>query len=390
MTNFFQQRSLWIGLIALLPACDLPSLVSPKALNPSLPSPLVQTLDQEFHRYCWITYTPSTFDPTVTPRYWPSRAEVEADLQSLRAAGIQGLVTYRADYVDRDQPQSLIPLPELAADLGFEGLILGIWDPLSESEWNAVGVMQHHPLVRGFVVGNEGLGKRYDWHTLETAIVGLRNRSGKPVTTSEELPDYIANDRLRQLGDWVFPNAHPYFAEAKEPLAAVEWTDRWFHRLDLLTTLPVVFKEVGLPTDGDPAVSETAQADYYQALADRSVAFVFFTAFDLPWKRSTGQARASLGHNPEPHWGLFKSDRSPKQAAKHLQGKLCHSIPVFDQSLAPDRLKEDVIIHSPPPPKYLEPLIFGSEVGGDMNGYILEGGDVNLYRKTETSFNLCS
>ena len=36
-----------------------------------------------------------------------------------------------------------------------------------------------------------------------------------------------------------------------------------------------------------------------------------------------------------------------------------------------ERIK--VIIHSPPP-KCLEALIFGSEVGGDMNGYL---GEVN-------------
>ncbi len=320
-----------LSILVFTPSCGIKPPLSqiPGETSPAIEtlanesSPPVQHLVDAFSEYCWITYTPSTFDPTVNPRHWPSRGEVESDLKILRDFGIKGLVTYRADYFDRAQPGTRLNLPELAEKAGFEGLVIGMWNPLSESELDAVKTMENHPLVQGFVVGNEGLDKRYDWNTLEKTIVSLQQRTLKPVTTTEELPDYITNDRLRQLGDWVFPNAHPYFARAKEPAMAVEWTERWFQRLDSLTTLPVVFKEVGLPTSGDPVVSEQDQADYYQALGQSSVPFVFFTAFDLPWKRSTAQGAQTLGQNPEPHWGLFQNDRSPKRAADHLKGELC-------------------------------------------------------------------
>lgn len=320
-----------LGILGFTPSCGIEQPLSQISgeTSPSIQSLAdessspVQELVNAFSQDCWITYTPSTFDPTVNPRYWPSRGEVESDLQILKAFGIKGLVTYRADYFDRDQPGTRLNLPEVAANIGFKGLVIGIWNPQSESELDAVEGMEQHPLVRGFVVGNEGLDKRYDWNTLEKTIVSLQQRTHKPVTTTEELPDYLTNDRLRQLGDWVFPNAHPYFARAKEPAMAVKWTEKWFQRLDSLTTLPVVFKEVGLPSAGDPVVSEQDQADYYQALGQSSVPFVFFTAFDLPWKRSTGQGAGTLGQNPEPHWGLFQNDRSPKLAADYLKAELC-------------------------------------------------------------------
>ncbi|MGA0199765.1 MAG: hypothetical protein ACO3NK_11720, partial [Prochlorotrichaceae cyanobacterium] len=82
--------------------------------NPGADDRSFSPLWQSFQTQCWITYTPSTFDPTVTPMYWPTQAEVEADLRTLRAFGITGLVTYRANYNDRNDPSTLLNLPDLA------------------------------------------------------------------------------------------------------------------------------------------------------------------------------------------------------------------------------------------------------------------------------------
>ena len=320
-------RSLGLPLLMLVGGCQT-------TLNAPSPHPsaqeddrggLVQSLVQSFRQNCWVTYTPSTFDPTLTPPHWPTQAEVEADLR-LRDFGVKGLVTYRANYVDRSQPQVLLNLPQLAQQQGFEGIVLGIWNLESVEEQEAVKAFQGDPLVLGFVVGNEGLGKRYTWETLATTIATLQEQTHKPVTTSEEFKDYLLDDRLRQVGDWLFPNAHPYFSPVKEPLAAAQWTETWFKRLQALSDRPLVFKEVGLPTAGDPEVSEAAQAQYYQALSQTSVKFIFFTAFDLPWKRSTGQGATQSSTpalNPEPYWGLFHNDRSPKASANFLQGERC-------------------------------------------------------------------
>jgi hypothetical protein len=70
---------------------------------------------------------------------------------------------------------------------------------------------------------------------------------------------------------------------------------------------------VGLPTAGDPAgrLSEANQKKYYFKLAKTDVKFVYFEAFDQPWKT----------HLPiEPHWGIFHADRTPKLLGLHLMG----------------------------------------------------------------------
>ena len=58
-------------------------------------------------------------------------------------------------------------------------------------------------------------------------------------------------------------------------------------------------------------MSEAAQETYYTELARTDVKFVYFEAFDQPWKT----------HLPiEPHWGIFTADRKPKALAKRLLG----------------------------------------------------------------------
>jgi hypothetical protein len=66
-----------------------------------------------------------------------------------------------------------------------------------------------------------------------------------------------------------------------------------------------------LPSAGESKLSEQNQADYYTQLASKAVCFVYFEAFDMPWKRNG---------TTEPHWGLFRADRSPKPAASITSG----------------------------------------------------------------------
>ena len=69
-----------------------------------------------------------------------------------------------------------------------------------------------------------------------------------------------------------------------------------------------------MPTAGDEEgkMSEVAQEKYYTELAKTDVKFVYFEAFDQPWKT----------HLPiEPHWGLFTADRTPKLLAAKLLGE---------------------------------------------------------------------
>lgn len=278
---------------------------TPQPIRTSTPTALPINWEERLSRIVWIAYSPPNADPNkgieATSEF------IRADLAVLRQAGFTGLVTYGSTGIMGRE------FPKLAQSQGFQGLILGIWDPSNQEEIAAAKAAAQIPIVLGFCVGNEGLGQRYQMPTLSAVMQDLRRATGKAVVTTEEIDDY-ADDALLQLGDWIFPNVHPYFHNQLEPNAAVRWTKAAYDDFKRRTDRFVIFKEVGLPTAGDPQgrLSETAQEQYYQELAKTNVRFVYFEAFDQPWKT----------HLPvEPYWGVFRSDRTPKRIGWRLMGK---------------------------------------------------------------------
>lgn len=248
----------------------------------------------------WVTYAPTTANPIQ--RIEPTVESIREDLVVLRRAGFTGLVTYSCSGLLGQK------LPEIAQQQDFEGLILGIWDPTNQKEVAAAIAASGNPIVLGYCVGNEGLPKRYNLEQLSAVMQSLRTLTGKPVSTTEQIEDY-ADKALLDMGDWVFPNVHPYFHNKLDPALAVEWTRQAYDKLKKRTDRFILFKKVGLPTAGDPKMSEAAQERYYLALARTDVPFVYFEAFDQPWK-----TRLPI----EPHWGIFRSDRTPKLLAERL------------------------------------------------------------------------
>jgi len=245
----------------------------------------------------WIAFAPTNFDPQGG--VFPSDESLWADLQTLKQAGFTGLITYGAAVLE----------PELAQKAGFQAMIVGIWDPQSKEETARAQRAASFEIVLGFAMGNEGLGVRYDRGTLKAAIEELRRTTSKPVTTSEQIEDYEGDPWLLALGDFVLPNAHPYWHALTDPQQAAVWTENQFRRLAGKTPKPILFKEVGLPSAGDPDVSEQNQAEYYRILGKSKICSAFFEFADQPWKQWAPV---------EPHWGLFHQDRSPKLTAQLL------------------------------------------------------------------------
>ncbi len=295
-------RGRWLAgllLLGLLPSVLLSSASFGKKIAGQNTDTVWQT---KVSRLAWVAYSPSNAGPDRASM--ATRESIRQDLAVLRDAGFTGLVTYSAAGAMGTD------LPELARQAQFEGLILGVWDPYSAEEIAAVQSQAQSPIVLGFCVGNEGLGKRYGLAELSQVIADLRLATGKPVTTTEEIGDY-SDDRLMRLGDWVFPNVHPIHDHRVDAESALRWTEGVHQDLLRRTDRFVLFKEVGLPAHGDDAqqLSEASQRDYYLGLADSEVRFVYFEAFDQPWK----------DHLPfEPHWGLFRADRTPKNFARGL------------------------------------------------------------------------
>lgn len=264
----------------------------------------VDDLYQKFADFPWIAYAPTHFDPIVGSM--PTEQDITDDLKVLYDFGFRGVVTYSSDAI-------LAEIPRLARAVGFEGVVMGIWAPGNETETAAAIAAVDY--VDGYVVGNEGLyNNRYDLATLEAAIADLKTQTGKPVTTTEVQPLYekdVENSVL-DLGDWVFPNIHPFWAHITDPFDAAMWTEMQYETLVQAAgpERKVVFKEIGLPTAGTNNTSELRQAEYFFRLKETSVVFVYFEAFDQPWKVEGGGVGA--------HWGLFLEDRSPKAGVEGL------------------------------------------------------------------------
>jgi exo-beta-1,3-glucanase (GH17 family) len=255
-------------------------------------------------RIVWIAYSPPSSDPNRGIE--ATSDAIRDDLSTLRQANFTGLITYGSSGIMGRE------FPSLAESLGFEGIIMGIWDPFNEEEIQNAQRASDLPITLGYCVGNEGLHIRYETIDLVSVMENLRKTTGKPVATTEEVDDY-SDETLLDLGDWVFPNVHPYFHSQTEPMLAVRWTKGAFDDFKRKTNRFILFKEVGLPTSGgvDGQLSEANQDLYYDELAKTDVHFVYFEAFDQPWKT----------HLPiEPHWGVFHSDRSPKLLGWHLMG----------------------------------------------------------------------
>jgi exo-beta-1,3-glucanase (GH17 family) len=254
-----------------------------------------------------VAYQPRRFDPMDATSVL-TKAQVLADLQLLRSAGFNGILTYSARGL-------LGMVPQLARETGFSGTIIqGVWNLESEEEWDRAVAQSAY--VDGYCLGNEGLGIRYEVAGLSERMETLRAVTGKPVTTSEPIDSYLEGeycDWLRECGDWLFPLAHPYWASVDSADEAIEWIAFRYYFLQARATVPVVLKELGWPTVVSTSYDEQSQSNFFDLAREREFRFFYFEAFDQPWKRTNG-----VGPDVEAHWGLFRDDGTAKEAVECL------------------------------------------------------------------------
>jgi exo-beta-1,3-glucanase (GH17 family) len=244
----------------------------------------------------WIAYSPTNCDPTNNN--FPSEDTIRQDLELLYSAGFNGIVTY-SSY------STFAEIPRIAQKIGFGGVIMGIWDIESSEEMeNAYLASQY---VDGYCAGNEGLNCRYGMETLINAIETLKNSTNKPVTTTEQIFDYY-NDEVLAIGDWIFPNIHPFLCDVKDPEKAAKWIQKHYEILKRHAgTKLIIFKEVGYPTAGAREATPANQEEFFRVFETKGVPFIYFEGFDQYWKTDLPV---------EPHWGLFDSRRKPKKYIK--------------------------------------------------------------------------
>jgi len=248
----------------------------------------------------WVAYAPSDFNPLKN--HYPSEDSIREDLALLREYGFEGIVTYGSNRI-------LGEIPRIAREEGFKGVIMGIWSIDNREEtMNAVAAAKY---VDGYCVGNEGLNSSYNLDSLTQAMSEMKESTGKPVATTEQIYDY-SDDSILALGDWVFPNIHPFLSGVKDPKEAVAWIEKKYKSLQ--NRCPegriILIKEAGVPTAGADKATESNQKDFFDILEKTDMFFVYFEAFDQNWKR----------HLPvEPYWGLFDDQRKPK---KYISSKV--------------------------------------------------------------------
>ena len=249
----------------------------------------------------WISYAPpAPFDPTTGT--FPTEAQIRTSLQQLYGEGWRGLVTY-------DMEGTLREVPRIAKEVGFAKVVAGIfWFDAAQLERERPAAVEEKAWFDGLVVGNEGLlSGRYTQAALTAELDWVRTNTGRPVATTETVDQYLSDPTLLALGDWVFPNVHPWWHGVRTVAEAAAWTADRFRALELAAGGgTVVVKEAWWPTGGtDPAATQANQQEYFHLLSRTPVRFLWGEAYDQFWK--TGEPEG-VG----PHWGFHTSAGTPK------------------------------------------------------------------------------
>lgn len=224
-------------------------------------------------------------------------------------------------------------------------VMLGIWldGHKSEDENNAqiklgIELANRFPdIVVAVNVGNE-IFVYWSWHKIDDMdkVIGhirqVRENIKQPVTVSDDYNFWNKPEAQKIVDEIDFICLHGYAIWNKQLLKdGITWTESTYQ--DIQQRHPnhrIAFCETGWPTskvstgDSDEArlvkgkVGESEQEnffDQYDQWVDRNqVISFYFSSFDEEWKGGFD------GVNPmekmEKHWGLYKSDRTPKKAVQ--------------------------------------------------------------------------
>jgi len=253
----------------------------------------------------WITFSPPRpFDPNTN--IYPTQVELQGALTRLYNEGWRGLVTYSLD-------GTLSAVPQIAKQIGFTMVIAGLfWFDAAQLARERTAALAQVAYIDGFVLGNEGLSSgRYTRQQLEEQIASLRADTGRPITTSEPLNQY-SDPTLLSVGDWAFPNIHPWNQGIRSVSEAVGFVQSQYHTLQSVAPgRSIIIKESWWPTGGgDPAATEANQSAFFRQLAATDVKVVFGEAYDQFWKTT----EAALG----PYWGWHTDMGEAKRVVADL------------------------------------------------------------------------
>ena len=267
-----------------------------------------------------VNFAPAGFDPVVGD--FPSEQDIRDNLEQLRdgecgATAFKGVLTY-------DVTGTLAAVPRIAREIGFKVVGVGIWDITDpEQIEQAIALAED---VDFYIVGSEGVfAGRYDENELQDAIEAVREQTSKPITTSEPWDVMLEYEELIDIVDFVTVNIYGWWEDAHEPADAVDELISLCEDVVLVAgDKAVIVRETGFPTGGHPEASAAKQLEYFRLLAETDVPFVYFEAYDQPWKHEDDD-----GYDIGPHWGLCDQYGNTKPADEMVD----HRPVAEDQSL---------------------------------------------------------
>jgi exo-beta-1,3-glucanase (GH17 family) len=266
----------------------------------------------------FIAYNPTglkVVDGNIAPA---TPESIRADLKALRPY-FNALITYSA----RDGNEHVA---DIAAELGFKAVIVGLWSPSDTVEIrNAIAMARAHPgLVVGFSLGNEiVLGERGTWDMLRANVALMRARAPDiPLTVGEPFAQFLDDDALAVVRsmDFMAVNIHPIFEPWFAEAGPFNWADFVVKVTDKLRARfcgPILVKETGLPSAPlNRGFDPEKQAAFWRELEkqmkpSKDLAFAYFSAFDAPWRVSDFNPMGD-NHPEEAYWGFFDENRKPK------------------------------------------------------------------------------
>lgn len=289
----------------------------------------------------YISYQPGNIDPDPAiigelfkdeNRLAEVKAQIRRELQALHHDGqyvlFDGLVTYDCDPL-------MLFVPQIAKEVGFKKVVVGIWvhndadgtpqEPVSQME--AVARPDVNGFVDGYILGHnvtEGLSV----DELSRWIVRLRALTGKPVSSTYYLShESTANretSRSAMLAlDFLAPDMGLPGAQFPiEPREAYEEVGRALGKVtDLDPRKPVLLKMVGLASGGRPEFTPDKQKDFMTHLwvdltPPANTVYVIHTGVDLEWKAKRPQRPSGEPEfaPQEAHYGLLTVDGVAKPA----------------------------------------------------------------------------
>lgn len=299
------------------------SFFGPAGIVLAEPSPLPGTLQHTR----FISYTPRSFSIVDGKPVAASEKGIRADLELLRQF-FNGLITYAAT-------NGLEDVPAIAHEMDYRSVVMGIWDPSSDTEiQNVIRAARRYPaLVSAVVVGNEGLyTKRYQTGDVQKTMQRLKKECPLlAVTTSEPFFLYFKKEYVEffSFHDLLMPNVHPIFEpwfRPADPIPGVNMVLNLVGQFRAAYRRPLLIKETGLPSGpsaGQSGFSQESQALFWTELFSRfpgssDVALACFEAFDAPWKPATIGAEFPGDHREEAFWGFFTARGEAKPVVKAL------------------------------------------------------------------------